>query len=121
MHGADNLITLSKSDSKAQPPILEQDKAPFDEDEDTEPRLNTMATGASKENHDGLYSLDGPSPNLDNVEQHIFTIEDTIDVGSSYFFPPSQFNFADCSNGMRSACALNSKTTSTGSHHTKRG
>jgi hypothetical protein len=47
---------------------MEQDEAPSGEDEDTEPGLNMMATGASKENHDSLYWLDGPSPNLDNVE-----------------------------------------------------
>jgi hypothetical protein len=39
IHGADDLITSSKSDSKEQPPILEQDEAPSDEDEDTEPRV----------------------------------------------------------------------------------
>jgi hypothetical protein len=86
IHGADDLIISSKSDSKERPPILEQEEAPSDEDEDTEPRLNTMATGASKENHDGLHWLDGPSPTLDNVERRVFTIEDTIDVGSSYLF-----------------------------------
>jgi len=86
IHGVDDLVTSSKSDSKEWPPILEQDKASSDEDEDTKPRLNMMASGASKENHDGLYWLDGPSPNLNNVEQCVFTIEDTIDVSSSYLF-----------------------------------
>jgi len=119
IHGADNLVTSSKSDSKEWPPILEQDRASSDEDEDTEPRLNMMASGALKENHNGLYWLDGPSPNLDNVEH----LHHWRHHRCQFIVPfwPSWFNFANCSNGTRSAHASSSSTTSTNSDHTKRG
>ncbi len=38
----------------------------------------------SKESDDGLQWLDDPPPTTGNVERHVFTIEEMVDVSSSY-------------------------------------
>jgi hypothetical protein len=85
IHGADDIITSSKSSLNKRPPVLQQEdiEATSHSDEDSEPDPD-LTTGPSNRNHDGLYWLDGPPPNLDNVERCVFTIEDTIDISSPY-------------------------------------
>lgn len=84
IHGADDLITSSKSSVKERPPVMEHDiEALADSDGDSESESN-MTTGALHENHDGLHWLDGPPQNLVNVERCAFTIEDTVNINSSY-------------------------------------
>jgi hypothetical protein len=57
--------------------------ADSDGDSESESNLN-MTTRSPHKNHDGLHWLDGPPPNLVDMERHVFTIEDTVNINSSY-------------------------------------
>ena len=83
IHGADDVITSSKSSPKERPPVLEEDEDLLDVDADSESESEVTGAG-SKESDDGLSWLDGSPPKLGNVERRIFSIEDTVDLGSSY-------------------------------------
>jgi hypothetical protein len=68
IHGADDLIISSKSSLKERPPVMEHDiEALADSAGDSESESN-MTTRSPHENHDGLHWLDGPPPNLVDVE-----------------------------------------------------
>ena len=75
---------IHEGTSSEQPPVMEHDIEELaDSDGDSESESN-MTTGALHENHNGLHWLDGPPQNLVNVEQHAFTIEDTMNINLSY-------------------------------------
>ena len=85
IHGADDVITSSKSSPKERPPVLGEDEDEDLLDVDADSESESEVTGAgSKESGDGLSWLDGPPPKLGDVERHVFSIEDTVDLGSSY-------------------------------------
>jgi hypothetical protein len=82
IHGADDVVMSSKPSPTEKPPALEQDSDDFELGSVGD--YESDAETASKEIGDGLTWLDGPPPKLDNVEQRVFNIADTVDVGSSY-------------------------------------
>jgi hypothetical protein len=63
--------------------VLGEDEDLSDADGDSESESEEVGVG-SKESDDGLSWLDGPPPKLDNAERCIFSIEDTVDLGSTY-------------------------------------
>jgi hypothetical protein len=83
IHGVDDVVVMSSKPSPIEkPPALEQDSD--DVELESVEDYKSDAETTSKESGDGLTWLDGPPPKLDNVEQCVFNIADTVDVGSSY-------------------------------------
>ena len=83
IHGTDSIVMSksSKSSPKEKPPVLEcsdenQPELGQESKPDSEAALNQST--------DGLTWLDGLPPNLDGMEQEVFTIEDTVDVNAPY-------------------------------------
>jgi hypothetical protein len=81
IHGADDIVISSKSSLTEKPPVLEHD--PEDPPESVREHESDSETTLN-ESGDGLTWLDGPPPNLANVERYVFNVEDTVNVGSSY-------------------------------------